>query len=279
MPGLEFSLDELGVEIIFDPAGFREIPPDISFSSRPATSRKAREKAVLRFSRLSPDQDPFPLIPGQDLPIKVEREGNRLIFRSSGSRAEYDLKTRQGEIRAVPDRLSGSLENFLRVIYSYFLLERGGVLLHAFGFAWKGSAHILFGPSGSGKSTAAGLSSGISAGGNQVTILSDDVLQVIAGGRNGDFLVSRPPLETRLPSCDQRWPAKSAFLLVKNHRHLIVPSEPAVSLSRLLANVLYVSEDPETIPELLGLLEKFARACPVGELHFRPDPGFFKLII
>jgi len=279
MPSLKFSLDELGVEIIIDPAGFRESPPDLPLFARSASARKVRGKAVLHLSRLAPDQDPFPLTPGQDLPIKVEREGNRLSFRSSGSRAEYDLQTRQGEIRAIPDRLSGSIENFLRVIYSYFLLERGGVLLHAFGFAWKGSAHILFGPSGSGKSTAAGYFPGISAGGDQGMILSDDVVQVIAGGRNGDFLASRPPLETRLPPSAQRWPAKSAFLLVKDRRHFIVPSGPAVSLSRLLANVLYVSEDPETIPELLGLLGRFARACPVGELHFRPDPELYKLII
>ena len=279
MPKLKFSLDELGVEIIFDPAGFRENPLDFPLYSRSAARKEIRGEAVLHLSRLASDQDPFPLIPGQELPIQVEREGNRLSFRSSGSRAEYDLKTRQGEIQAIPDRLSGSLENFLRVIYSYFLLESGGVLLHAFGFAWKGSAHLLFGPSGSGKSTAADLFTGILAGGDQGMILSDDVIQVVASEREGVFLASRPQLEARLAPCDQRWPVQDAFLLVKNHRDFIIPSEPAVSISRLLASVLYVSEDPETIPGLLGLLEKFVRACPVGELHFQPDPDFFKLII
>lgn len=275
---LEFSLGELGIRIVSRRDAFREDLLNFPLASRSPGGKNIRSTATLHLFRLTSRQDPLPLIPGQDLPIQVQRKGKRLRFTSSGCRAEYDLKTRSGEIRVLPDRLSGSLENFLRVIYSYFLLERGGVLLHAFGFARKGSAHIFFGPSGAGKSTAAGLASGVSAGGRG-TILSDDVIQLSADGRGGGFLASRPPVETRFSPCARLWPVKSVFLLVQDRRHFIVPSEPAVSLSRLLANVLYVSEDPETIPELLGLLEKFTRACPVGELHFRPDPEFYKLII
>lgn len=279
IPAFEFALDELGVKISVDPAGFRESPLEQSLASRTASKKKTLGSAALHLSALASGQDPFPLAPGQDLPIQVRRKGNRLRFLSSGCRAEYNLKTRAGEIQAAPDRLSGSLENFLRVIYSYFLLERGGVLLHAFGFAWDDSAHILFGPSGAGKSTAAGLFPEARNGAARGRlVLSDDVVQVVRGRGNG-FLASRPSLEPRLAPCRRLWPVKNAFLLIKSRRHFVRPSEPSVSISRLLANVLYVSEDPETIPELLVLLEKFVRACPVGELHFRPDPEFYKLII
>lgn len=265
------------VRIAPDRGAWKEGWPDLPPGRDSSDPRRIQGEAHLRLSTLAPAGDPFPLLPGQDLPIEVRRGGDRLEFRSAGCRAEYHLKSRAGEIRVFPDRLSGSLENFLRVIYSYFLLERGGFLLHAFGFVRENSVCLLFGPSGSGKSTAAGLLPGLPPEPQPGIVLSDDTVQVSSDPRDG-FLASRPPLETRFSPLPGRWPVRSAFRLIKNRRNFINPFEPATSVSHLLANVLYVSEDPETAPELLGILEKFARSCPVGELHFRPDPEFYKLI-
>ena len=143
----EFILDELLVRITPDRGAGKEGWPDLPPGRDISDPRRIQGEAQLRLSTLAPAGDPFPLLPGQDLPLEVRRGGDRLEFRSAGCRADYHLKSRVGEIWVFQDRLSGSLENFLRVIYSYFLLERGGFLLHAFGFARENSVCLLFGPS------------------------------------------------------------------------------------------------------------------------------------
>ena len=74
-----------------------------------------------------------------------------------------------------------ALNSFLRIICSYALLERGGVLLHASSVVSNGRAFAFVGPSGAGKTTMARLAA-------PRAVLSDEVTAVRPRG-------SRPATE------------------------------------------------------------------------------------
>jgi hypothetical protein len=76
-----------------------------------------------------------------------------------------------------------SLSSFLRIVCSYAMLERGGVLLHASSVVSKGRAFAFVGPSGAGKTTMARLAA-------PRPVLSDEVTALrprgpLSGGSGG----------------------------------------------------------------------------------------------
>jgi hypothetical protein len=74
----------------------------------------------------------------------------------------FDVQSKSGKLviikEADEDGYLGSIENYLRVAYSWLCIERDGFLLHACGIIRKGKAYVFFGPSESGKTTVAMLS-------------------------------------------------------------------------------------------------------------------------
>jgi len=274
---IEYHLDRLSIRVT--PANDRLAGELARFSLGHRTSHPGgdREVAELSVGPLPPEENPFPQIPGQPLPVETRREQQALYFASIGCRAEYNLETGRGALRALPDWLIGGLDNFIRLIYSYFLAARGGFILHSFGFVWNNSACLLFGTSGSGKSTSAGLYQSLPPGPGKGPILGDDIIQIMPDPEGG-YRASQTPLEQRFPPVEGSWPIAGAHRLVKDDRVYARPVAPAEAVSYLLQSVLFISEDGEKVPDLLGVLEKFAQTCPVGDLHFRPDREFFKVV-
>lgn len=274
---IEYRLDRLSIRVT--PATGQLAGELARFSLGHRTSHSGGDREVVELSvrPLPPEGNPFPQIPGQPLPVEARREYESLHFASIGCRAEYNLETRRGAVQALPEWLVGGLENFIRLIYSYFLAARGGFILHSFGFAWNDSAYLFFGTSGSGKSTSASFYDGLPPGPEKGPILSDDIIQVIPDPHGG-YRASQTPLEQRFPPVEGSWRIAGAYRLVKDKRVYIRPAAPAEAVSYLLQSVLFISEDREKVPDLLGVLEKFGQSCPVGDLHFRPDPEFLKVV-
>lgn len=169
---------------------------------------------------------------------------------------------------ADPSELPGVVENVLRIVIAYALVERGGALVHGAGVVHGDGARVCFGVSGAGKTTLSRLAH---AAGRR--ILSDDMVALVPeAGRvraraipfAGDFRESRRPESADL---------KGVFRLRQAPQHALRELHRAEALAALLVCTPYVNRDPWVADRLLANLEGLLRLAPARELAFAPEAG------
>jgi len=173
------------------------------------------------------------------------------------------------------DLFAPALENFLRALTSYRLLERDGAVLHAAGVVDGEAAFLFLGPSGAGKTTVSRLCR--ERGG---TVLSDD-LNAVAVPSGSSARVEKLPFTGDLGEAGAG-PAShrlTALLrLVQGTEDRLAPISPARALAALVAAAPYVNRDPWRRDRLMATLERLARAVPAYDLTFSLGGGFWDIL-
>jgi len=221
--------------------------------------------------------------------------GTYLDFSRQGDSREYAIETRvrdgklhawsyafagwfaidgaEGEICLCENPIESperSIENFLRVAFSWRAARLGGLLLHASGLVRQGRAYLFFGPSGIGKTTIARLSP-------YELLLNDDCIHV----------TSRAPVFMASGVCfkageDRRaqgsFPVAGLFRLVQSTRAACDRIPAARAVGELMTSIPFVTERPEGAERLFGTVEAMVRAVPVMRLQFRLSPDFWNPI-
>lgn len=165
------------------------------------------------------------------------------------------------------------LENFLRIVFAYHILSRGGVLLHSAGVVHRGVAYLFSGRSNAGKTT---LSRKAAAAG--AVVLSDDINLVFR--EHDGYRVHRVPFtgEFRRPGECLSGPGTfrlgGLVLLEKAPALTAVPVGPAEGVAGLLTGCPYVNDDPEELPALLDTLTALVNRVPVVRLSVARDDTF-----
>jgi len=149
-------------------------------------------------------------------------------------------------------------------------------LLHSSGVLHRGRVHAFCGPAGSGKSTAAALCPAR-------PLLSDETLVFTRAGDG--FLVVGSPIN---PFCGEKSPGQGPleqlYLIEHGPEHRLLPVRSETVVPRLTAEVIV----PLGLFEAdlrLGLARCLDRALllldsgRVRRLAFRPDPGFWNLLV
>ena len=217
-------------------------------------------------------------IPGDDflpwhehtpVPVRVRLVGDRLWVRSPWECGWLDLVHGSG---AVTLRPRGDPENFLRVVYAWLCLQRGGLLLHACGLRADDRGYLFAGPSGAGKSTVAMLSP-------SATVLSDDL--VIVRQVCGRYHVYGTPFHgsaSAAPRHEGSACLAGIFFLVQAPDHALVPLDRATALAQVAAATPFVTTLPAGAALTLGVCARLVSQVAPQALHFRPDPGFWEVI-
>jgi hypothetical protein len=151
---------------------------------------------------------------------------------------------------------AGVLENVLRVLVSYRLVEAGGALFHSAGVVAQDGAWLFLGRSGAGKSTLARLSLGE---GRQV--LSDDLNAVL---REGDHCSVAPvPFAGDHRGLVTERPRLAAICkLRQGDETRLDPLSPAEALAAMLAAAPFVNQDRHRLEPLLENLEALLAGRP-----------------
>jgi hypothetical protein len=165
-----------------------------------------------------------------------------------------------------------SLENFLRVAFAHLALAKGGILIHGAGVVRDGRAFVFFGPSGSGKTTATTLSSGS-------RVLSDDLLLITREGSK--FRAASVPFRGLLAppaTSEETYPIAGMFRLVKDQADFLEDLGRPQAVGQIVQSLPFVTDRAEAGPRILDVVGDLVNDVPVKKLHFRKDPGFWRVI-
>lgn len=197
-------------------------------------------------------------------PRAVRLAGHRLIglleWREEGLAAA--LWTSTVEAGAFAE----ALENVLRVVAAYRVVENGGVLVHSAAIAWDDGACLFPGRSGAGKSTLSGL-----AAARGLTVLSDE-LNALTAGRPAE--VEQVPFagdHGQSRRVEGRMPLVAVCRLRQAATDDLRPLGPGETAAQLVAASPYLNRDPYRASAAEEILAAVASATPGWELSFRRD--------
>jgi len=165
------------------------------------------------------------------------------------------------------------LENFLRIVFAYHVLHRGGVLLHSAGVVHQGVAYLFSGRSNAGKTTLARKAAAAGAG-----VLSDDINLVF--WEDDGYRVHQVPFTGEFRQREGGLSGARTFslgrlaLLEKAPSLTAAPLHAAPGVAGLLTGCPYVNDDPEELPALLDTLTTLVGNCPVIRLGVARDDSF-----
>jgi len=265
---LEMRLDGLS-ELQSDGLRRRFSPFAAEASPRPDVQVTLHPAGVDQFLRLRRDGS------CETYRLESRRTGSRLTLWSYEFAGRLDSTEGRASLALVEesgDLFDRGLENFLRVLTAFYILEQGGVLLHASGVVRGGAAHLFFGPSGRGKTTVTHLSP-------EDVVLSDDLSLVV---RKGDgFEAAGIPFgmaHHRVPDSRDSFPIASLNSLIQSREVKRESLTGARALAELSASLPFVMQETRQSSQALEVIERLLAAVPAYRLWFRKDPSFWMVV-
>lgn len=218
---------------------------------------------------LPQDDAVFKFDPSKESPeIKINRSNGIATMNWNLLYAEFNMETREGWAKCT---VHVGLNSFLRFIYTILLLKESGFLVHASSLIREGEGYLFPGESGAGKTTITRLSP-------DATLLTDEVSLVKKV--NGNYHIYGTPFwgELAIGGKNTHVPLKSVYFPKKDKKSFKKNVNTLQTLEMLLPNVLLYSEDEEFMLQLFNICIDFAGSVPCYELHFLPEPSFWRII-
>lgn len=185
-------------------------------------------------------------------------------------RARWNPAERRGHVVQSPNPYS--IDSVLRIVHTLMLAPEGGFLLHASSAVRNGKAFLFSGVSEAGKTTIARLAP------PDVELLTDEASYVRNVG--GRYFAYGTPFagEFGVPGKNISAPIAALYLLKKGPENRIEEIDAAVTVRRLLRNILFFARQADMVREVFESACAFAAAVPVFELTFFPDQRVWELI-
>jgi hypothetical protein len=157
---------------------------------------------------------------------------------------------------------AGVVENVLRMLVAYRLLETGGLLLHSAALCRGDSAWVFPGRSGAGKSTLSRLATT-----QGCLVLSDDLNALVSD--DGRFTVAGVPFagDRRAPNAERRTLA-GLGLLRPGGALGFTPASRGEAIAGLLSCAPYVNQDPHRLDALSASVIRILSTSPAGRFSF-----------
>lgn len=195
----------------------------------------------------------------------------RFALASHPSRADGDLARRRVSFRIAPGPALNP--DLFRMLCSFFLLQEGGILLHASAVVERRRAWVFSGPSGSGKTTIARLA-------GQRRVLNDETVALRPG--SGGWTACATPFYgsggPTMARANARAPLRGLCFLRKADRFVHRRLSPAEAVSRAFPEVMLPKRDRRVAERLLASLAGLAAAVPAWDLAFAPRAALWSYL-
>jgi len=178
--------------------------------------------------------------------------------------------------------LSGVFENFLRVLSSHQVLQKGGVALHSAGLVFSEQAYIFSGPSNAGKTTLTHKAHKKGA-----RVLSDDINLVLpdkdektcaydayAVPFTGEFGRTLDHAGGK-----DSYPVAGIILLEQSNRLETHPVTPSMAVARLLTGCPFVNTDEHESDALFNSVTGLVSKVPVIRLLSQRDDDIDDIMV
>jgi hypothetical protein len=209
--------------------------------------------------------------------------GDQIVFYRGDERLPYatmqfDPSLRQVRVVHDPGALGSTaadigLYPMSEILVSRLLSQHDAVDLHASTAVLDGKAYVFMGHSGAGKTTISEIA--LRAG---ATVLSDD--RTIVGVRDGQVIAWGTPWHgTGRRSSSRTAPVAGIFLLMQSQEERVVPVTPARAFKEMFVRLIHQRLTTAEVDAALRTTEAIAAAGPMWELHFRPIPEAFELVL
>lgn len=237
------------------------------------------------FSRFIKFHRDFLTAESPDFEINLSRNGNKqrfsyLIKRNAKGLTvalenehllRKSLSTKRLEVRV---HKAFDLENFFRILLSYFLSENEGLFLHASCVEHNSFAHIFCGPSGAGKSTIAGLA-------GKRLVLSDDLILIRKVNKNYRAFATPFGLHSS-NTASITLPIKALYLLQQAEKVRLQKFPIQEALMKLVSNLVFLGDHTLQFKRLFShyLLNShsFLRQIPCYQLGFSINRNLWRYL-
>jgi len=203
------------------------------------------------------------------LPLRTRRCGPCVTCMTPTEAGAFVLTQRRGQIVLRPN---GNVENCLRVLVGWDVVQRGGLLLHASGVVRTAGAFVFFGPSGAGKSTVARLSA-------RWPVLSDDL--VLVEHTSTGYWACGVPFrgnEWTAPRSNLWAPLAALLALEQAPRHARLPLPAGAGAARLVACTPYVTTCAHGAALVMRAAAAMVAVTSVARLQFCKDEHFWEVL-
>ncbi len=194
--------------------------------------------------------------------IKVVSENGRIVMEGPGFAGFFDIAAGEGRI-CQPRGIFYPFDCFLRLLYSFFLINEGGFFLHSAAVERRDSAYVFFGPSGSGKSTIAALSAH--------HCLNDELAVIKKAGTA--YRVFGTPYWT---GENRSAPLQVLLNLKQDSRVSLVRLSTGRAVGKLLNNVKSGLADTGFYRQIFAATTALLEQVPCYDMHFLPDDSFWR---
>jgi hypothetical protein len=200
--------------------------------------------------------------------VTVDRSNGIYTINWMGIYGEFNMKSMEGWAKC---RHFIRFDSFLRFIYVITLLKESGFLVHASSVIQNDKGYLFPGKSGAGKTTITQLSP-------DATLLTDEISLVKKV--NGNFHLFGTPFwgDLQISGVNTHTPVKSVYFPKKDDKTFKKSVGVLKTFEMLLPNVISFGDDKEITKQLFEICFDFANSVPGHELHFLPDPSFWRVI-
>ena len=200
--------------------------------------------------------------------IGFDSSKNRYIIYWNSFEGTFNMNTMIGKISCTTH---AGLNSFVRIALSLVLLKKQGFLIHASSLIRHHKGYLFPGKSGAGKTTITRLTP-------DSTLLSDEVSLIKKV--DGKFRAYGTPFwgELSIGGENTSVSIDDVYFPVQDRKNYVNSISIILGLEKLLPNVIFYLNDLKLEKELFDLCFEFISYVSPYELHFLPEPDFWRFI-
>jgi hypothetical protein len=212
-----------------------------------------------------------PTLPVGECDTRADLRGDNWILERGDFRAEWNIAQRVGRIRQSANPYS--IDSVLRIVYTLILAREGGFLVHSASTVRNGKAFLFSGVSGAGKTTMSRLAP------PDAHLLTDEISFIRKVGKGYRAFGTPFAGDLGKPGENISAPVANFYLLDKAPSNSIGLVTPVEAMGSLMRNILFFTEDRESINLVFQAASAFVDTVPVRRLSFFPDQRVWDLIV
>lgn len=198
---------------------------------------------------------------------------DRIEFRHLGYEGIIDFNHSLARLEVAKPITRWGCEYFLRIIYTYLIFLKGGLMMHAAGVLRDGNVYIFFGHSGAGKTTVARASQKVGM------VLNDDLIALLP--YQGEWKVYSTPFwnPSQVRPNNGSGTLNGLYRLIQDKSVFLESIDQGKALAEIISCMPIIALDHCRNSFLVSRCNGLREQVGVQYLHFLPDDSFWPIVL